>query len=203
MNKSVIAKTLSMMVATSLFIAGNATADSKTMESQHTASNHGSNFDNSIKTVSGFFDDTGITAKVKAQLIDDSTIKSTDISVTTDKGIVTLRGFVLSQAQAETAVAIAKKVEGVNSVSDQLHVKDSTTSSVTSYAGDSATTTEIKARLLTDDLIPSRNISVETTHGVVQLSGEVENRMQADRAESIAKAITGVKSVKNDLKVKA
>jgi hyperosmotically inducible protein len=43
---------------------------------------------------------------------------------------------------------------------------------------------------------------VETTEGVVQLSGTVESNAQSARAESIAKAVDGVKSVKNDLKVK-
>ncbi len=51
--------------------------------------------------------------------------------------------------------------------------------------------------------MPSRNVKVETTDGVVQLSGEVANQAQSDRAEKIAKAIEGVKSVKNDLKVKS
>ncbi|MNE99360.1 Osmotically-inducible protein Y precursor [compost metagenome] len=50
--------------------------------------------------------------------------------------------------------------------------------------------------------MPSRNVKVETTDGVVQLSGEVKTQAQAERAESIAKAIDGVKSVKNDLVVK-
>ena len=44
-------------------------------------------------------------------------------------------------------------------------------------------------------------MKVETTDGVVQLSGTVESKAQSERAESIAKAIDGVKSVKNDLKV--
>ncbi len=44
-------------------------------------------------------------------------------------------------------------------------------------------------------------MKVETTDGVVQLSGTVETQEQSDRAESIAKAVDGVKSVKNDLKV--
>ncbi|MGS6325771.1 BON domain-containing protein, partial [Enterobacter hormaechei] len=63
-------------------------------------------------------------------------------------------------------------------------------------------TSEIKAKLLADDIVPSRMVKVETTDGVVQLSGTVENQAQSDRAESIAKAIDGVKSVKNDLKTK-
>ncbi|MGQ7186550.1 BON domain-containing protein, partial [Escherichia sp. HC-CC] len=46
------------------------------------------------------------------------------------------------------------------------------------------------------------HVKVETTDGVVQLSGTVDSQAQSDRAESIAKAVDGVKSVKNDLKTK-
>ncbi len=97
---------------------------------------------------------------------------------------------------------MAKGVEGVASVSDKLHVRDSKNASVKGYAGDAATTSEIKAKLLADDIVPSRKVKVETTDGVVQLSGTVDSQAQIDRAESIAKAIDGVKSVKNDLKTK-
>lgn len=152
--------------------------------------------------VGNFMDDSGITAKVKAALVDDKNIKSTDISVKTDNKVVTLSGFVESQAQAGQAVATAKKVEGVTSVSDKLHVRDVKTQSVKGYAGDAATTSEIKAKLLADSIVPSRHIKVETTDGVVQLSGEVKSTAQSEKAESIAKAVEGVKSVKNDLKVK-
>ena len=106
------------------------------------------------------------------------------------------------QAQAEEAVKVAKGVEGVTSVSDKLHVRDAKEGSVKGYAGDTATTSEIKAKLLADDIVPSRHVKVETTDGVVQLSGTVDSQAQSDRAESIAKAVDGVKSVKNDLKTK-
>ena len=89
-------------------------------------------------------------------------------------------------------------MEGVKTVSDKLHVKDEANQSIKSYAGDTATTSELKAKLLADDIVPSRNVKVETTDGVVQLSGEVKTQAQSERAESIAKAIDGVKSVKND-----
>ncbi len=89
------------------------------------------------------------------------------------KKVVTLSGFVESQAQAEQAVSAgAEGVEGVASVSDKLHVRDGKNASVKGYAGDAATTSEIKAKLLADDIVPSRKVKVETTDGVVQLSGE-------------------------------
>ena len=204
MNKTKMSKTLIAVLASSALLSGAAFAEeTMTQKAQQTADNAGSKIDSSMKKVDGFMDDSGITAKAKAALVDDDAIKSTDISVETHKGVVTLSGFVASQDQAEKAVALVQKVEGVKSVSDKLHVKDSKSSTLKGYAGDTATTSEIKAKLLADDIVPSRNVKVETTDGVVQLSGEVANEAQSDRAESIAKAIEGVKSVKNDLKVKS
>ncbi|MEG3110278.1 MULTISPECIES: molecular chaperone OsmY [Pantoea] len=204
MKNTKIAKTLIAAMVGSALLSGSALAeDSMSQKAQQTADSTGSKIDSSMKKVDGFMDDSGVTAKAKAALVDDEAIKSTDISVETHQGVVTLSGFVTSQDQAEKAVALVQKVEGVKSVSDKLHVRDSKSQSMKGYAGDAATTSEIKAKLLADDIVPSRKVKVETTDGVVQLSGTVENKAQSDRAEGIAKAIEGVKSVKNDLTVKS
>lgn len=202
-KKLKISKTLLAVMMGSALVCGSAMAETTATEkAQSTANTAGEKIDNSMNKVGNFMDDSSITAKVKAALVDTDDIKSTDISVETEKNVVTLSGFVESQAQAEKAVAVAKKVEGVTSVSDKLHVRDGKEQSAKGYAGDTATTSEIKAKLLADDIVPSRKVKVETTDGVVQLSGTVDSKAQSDRAESIAKAIDGVKSVKNDLKVK-
>ncbi|EOY5417854.1 molecular chaperone OsmY [Cronobacter turicensis] len=204
MNKTKISKTLLAVVLGSVMASSSAFAENSAVEStKSTADSAGQKIDSSMNKVGNFMDDSAITAKVKAALVDDEQIKSTDISVKTEKSVVTLSGFVESQAQAEEAVKIAKGVEGVASVSDKLHVRDGKDKSVKGYAGDAATTSEIKAKLVADDIVPSRNVKVETTDGVVQLSGNVESEKQSQRAESIAKAVDGVKSVKNDLKVKS
>ncbi|HFK3740781.1 TPA: molecular chaperone OsmY [Citrobacter freundii] len=196
-----ISKTLLAVMLTSAVATGSAYAENATMDkAQSGVESAGQKIDSSMNKVGNFMDDSTITAKVKAALVDHDSIKSTDISVKTDQKVVTLSGFVESQAQAEEAVKVAKGVEGVTSVSDKLHVRDSKETSVKGYAGDTAITSEVKAKLLADDIVPSRKVKVETTDGVVQLSGTVESQAQSDRAESIAKAIDGVKSVKNDLK---
>ena len=195
-SKTLLAVMLTSAVATGSAYAENATTD----KAQSGVESAGQKVDSSMNKVGNFMDDSTITAKVKAALVDHDSIKSTDISVKTDQKVVTLSGFVESQAQAEEAVKVAKGVEGVTSVSDKLHVRDSKETSVKGYAGDTAITSEVKAKLLADDIVPSRKVKVETTDGVVQLSGTVESQAQSDRAESIAKAIDGVKSVKNDLK---
>lgn len=204
MMKTKTAKTLMALVVGSALVSGSVLAEGTVLnKAESTADSAGSKIDSSMKKVGGYMDDSGVTAKVKAALVDNDAIKSTDISVVTHSGVVTLNGFVTSQEQAELAVAAAKKVEGVKSVSDKLHVKDSKKQTVSGYAGDTATTSEIKAKLLADDIVPSRNVKVETTNGVVQLSGTVKTQAQSERAEGIAKAIEGVKSVKNDLTVKS
>lgn len=201
MTKLKISKTLLAVMLTSAVATGSAFAENATTDKgQSGLESAGQKVDSSMNKVGDFMDDSSITAKVKAALVDHESIKSTDISVKTDQKVVTLSGFVESQAQAEEAVKVAKGVEGVTSVSDKLHVRDSKSTSVKGYAGDTAITSEVKAKLLADDIVPSRKVKVETTDGVVQLSGTVESQAQSDRAESIAKAIDGVKSVKNDLK---
>ena len=195
MKKMAMSKTLLAVMLTSAVATGSVYAETTTMDKAQASAESAGN------KVGSFMDDSAITAKVKAALVDNASIKSTYISVKTDKKVVTLSGFVQSQSQAEAAVAAAKAVEGVSSVSDKLHVRDSKESSMKGYAGDTATTSEVKAKLLADDIVPSRNVKVETTDGIVQLSGTVKSQAQSDRAESIAKAVDGVKSVKNDLKM--
>ncbi|KAA8728112.1 MAG: molecular chaperone OsmY [Ewingella americana] len=194
MKKSNFAYSMLAVVLSTAVMSGSALAAT-------TTDSAGAKIDSSMKKVDSYMGDSAVTAKVKSALIDDKAIKSNDISVKTDNGVVTLSGFVGSQAEGEQAVAVATKVEGVKSVSDKLHTKDSKEQSAKGYAGDTATTTSVKAKLLADDIVPSRMVKVETTDGVVQLSGSVKDQAQADRAESVAKTVDGVKSVKNDLKI--
>lgn len=72
------------------------------------------------------------------------------------------------------------------------------------FIKDSAITAKVKAKLAADDTTSALAINVDTDKdGVVWLSGNVKSKAEADQAESIAKATEGVRSVKNNLKVKA
>lgn len=70
-----------------------------------------------------YIDDTVITAKVKAALIEDPTTKAIEIQVETFKGRVQLSGFVSSQAAINRAVEIARGVKGVKSVQNDMRLK--------------------------------------------------------------------------------
>ena len=70
-----------------------------------------------------YVDDSVITTKVKSLLAGDDFFKSFQISVETYKGIVQLSGFVNSQEAVDKAGQIARSVNGVKSVKNDLIVK--------------------------------------------------------------------------------
>ena len=70
-----------------------------------------------------YVDDSVITNKVKAQLAADDFLKSFQISVETFKGTVQLSGFVNSQKAVDKASEIARSVQGVKDVKNDLIVK--------------------------------------------------------------------------------
>lgn len=70
-----------------------------------------------------YIDDTVLTAKVKSAILAEPTLKSAEINVETFKGVVQLSGFVSSQASANRAVVVARNVNGVMSVRDDMRLK--------------------------------------------------------------------------------
>lgn len=74
-------------------------------------------------TVGVKVDDSIMTARVKAALLADEMVKSFDIAVATRSGEVQLSGFVDSQNQVDRAVLIAKGVQGVGAVINEMSIK--------------------------------------------------------------------------------
>jgi len=70
------------------------------------------------------------------------------------------------------------------------------------YVDDAALTTKVKTALLKEPGVKATAINVETFRGVVQLSGFVDSQDMAHRAVAAATRVAGVKSVKNDMRLK-
>lgn len=70
-----------------------------------------------------YVDDTLITAKVKAAVLNEPGLKSSEINVETFKGRVQLSGFVNSAADIQRAVVLAREVKGVKSVVNDMRLK--------------------------------------------------------------------------------
>jgi osmotically-inducible protein OsmY len=70
-----------------------------------------------------YVDDSVITTKVKAALLNEPTLKSLEFKVDTFKGTVQLSGWVRSNNDIVTAMHVARDVRGVKSVKDDMQVK--------------------------------------------------------------------------------
>ena len=70
------------------------------------------------------------------------------------------------------------------------------------YVDDTAITTKVKAAIFNEPTLKSAEINVETFKGVVQLSGFVSSQASEKLAMDVARTVPGVKSVKDDMRVK-
>ncbi|MDO8278443.1 MAG: BON domain-containing protein [Burkholderiaceae bacterium] len=70
------------------------------------------------------------------------------------------------------------------------------------YMDDTAITTRVKAAIFNHATLKSAEINVETFKGVVQLSGFVSSSADIRNAVALTQSVSGVKSVKNDMRLK-
>jgi hyperosmotically inducible protein len=152
-------------------------------------------------TIGTELDDSVVTTRVKSALLADPNIKSIDFKVDTRKGVVQLSGFVDNQTQSSRAVTVARAVEGVKDVQNNVSLKGEATTVGNKLDG-SIITTKVKTALLADENVKSFDIAVVTRKDEVQLSGFVNNQNQMDRAISVARAVDGVRDVKNEMSIK-
>ena len=178
--------------------------DSMDMDSKATSAT--ASTDKSAGTV---VDDATVTAEVKSKLLANSQTHALNINVDTDNGVVTLAGTAMSAREKSTATSVAHSVSGVKSVKNQLVVsKDSSanpqtlsakTKAEAAKAGDSSkdgwVTTKVKSKFAASSAVKASDISVETSNGVVTLTGQVDSDAERQAAVQQAKETEGVKSV--------
>jgi osmotically-inducible protein OsmY len=70
-----------------------------------------------------YLDDSAITAKVKTAILEETGLKVSEITVETFKGVVQLSGFVSSSEDIGTAMRVARSVNGVASVKNDMQLK--------------------------------------------------------------------------------
>jgi hyperosmotically inducible protein len=141
--------------------------------------------------------DMWITSETKMRLLADSQTPALDINVDTQAGVVTLFGIVPSQNAKTAAAADARQVSGVKRVVNDLQVVASA-----KQAAVKARDEEL-ARAVKQAFEPPafKDISVEVKNGVVRLTGTVVSGAQRLEAAMAARAIPGVRAVKDDLRL--
>lgn len=147
-------------------------------------------------------DDAALLTSVKSALAADPVTEAGEINVDVNRGVVKLAGFVDSSNEKQKAGDIARSVDGVESVKNDIAVQKGD-SSAGEVVDDSILTAKVKAALIADSSTKAHQINVETMNGVVQLSGFVDDASAKSAATNVAKSVTGVKDVKNELSVKS
>jgi hyperosmotically inducible protein len=153
------------------------------------------------KTAGEQVDDSVLTSKVKAALVQSDSTKAHQIDVETFRGTVQLNGFVDSTSAKAAAGRVASGVEGVQRVDNNLAVQESSRSAG-EVIDDSVVTAKVKAALIADKTVKAHEVNVETREGVVQLSGFVDSAAAKSTAGDVASRVAGVKDVRNELQVK-
>jgi len=155
------------------------------------------------ETAGEALDDGVVTSKVKAALTDDEITKARDIKVETYRGVVQLTGFVDTNAEKAQASEVAKRVNGVKEVRNDIEVQSRTAErSVGEVVDDGVITAKVKAALIDNPTTKARQINVDTRNGVVQLQGFVDSNEEKMQAGQVARSVSGVQSVRNDLEIK-
>lgn len=145
--------------------------------------------------------DSWLTAKTKIALFADARIKGSEITVETTQGLVLIRGKVDTDAAKQAAEGIAKGIDGVKTVKNELQVVAPAKREAIDDK-DEAITTRVNAQIAKDTYLKDAGIHAQTNAGVVSLSGEVSSLMTSAQASWTVWQVPGVKSVKNDLTVK-
>jgi osmotically-inducible protein OsmY len=152
------------------------------------------------KSAGDHVDDGAIVTQVKASLVAEKGVPSSDVNVEVYKGVVLLSGFVKTQAEKDAAGKVAKNVKDVASVRNQLVVHPST--SMGTKLDDTMLVSKVKAALVDASDVKSGQINVEARGGIVQLGGFVTGEKMKARAIAVAKGVSGVKQVDDAMFVK-
>lgn len=146
--------------------------------------------------------DAWLTTKVKTILLFHRNV-SAMTEVTTQDGIVTLRGEAASMAQKDLTTEYARDVEGVKDVKNEMTVARTPkkTRSADQKIDDASITAQVKTALLYHRSTSSVQTSVTTKKGVVTLTGKAKNAAERDLAAKFAQDVKGVKSVKNRMTI--
>jgi hyperosmotically inducible periplasmic protein len=146
-------------------------------------------------------DDSVLTSKVKAALIDDPITKAGQINVETFRGVVQLGGFVDNAQQKDQATKVARSVTGAKEVRNDLRIS-TPQATAGQVVDDGAITASVKSKLIEDSTTKAHQINVETQKGVVQLAGFVDSTSARIRAGELANSVDGVAQVRNDLEIR-
>lgn len=151
--------------------------------------------------------DAWIDGKLEGSYLLNSELDGFKIGTEVENGRVLLTGTVPSDAHKQLAEEIAKNLDGVTAVQNNLVVAedgdeyDEKDRTFSSRFYDMTTTVGLKTNFALNDELEAHEINIDTVDGVVTLEGEVDTRAAAMLAEEIASSYDHVSRVQNNLRV--
>ncbi|HUI08366.1 MAG TPA: BON domain-containing protein [Verrucomicrobiae bacterium] len=146
--------------------------------------------------------DDWISAKVKAALMFHRSV-SGRTQVYVKDGVATLKGTAASQAQKDLTTEYARDVDGVKGVVNDMTVATNAVPEATlsDRIDDASVTAQVKMTLLFHRSTSALHTGVETTGGVVTLTGTAKNQAEKDLVTKLVMDIKGVKDVHNNMTI--
>jgi len=124
-------------------------------------------------------------------------LDATDIGISVDAGVVTLRGNIPSYSEKVTAERVALRVFGVKAVANDLVVHLPSTFERT----DTEIAQAAVAALKWNTVVPHDRVTVAVTNGWITLSGKVNWNYQKDAIARAVRDLSGVTGVINNVVV--
>ena len=146
--------------------------------------------------------DALIATTIQSKYFQDDRIKSRHIDVASRDGVVTLNGEVADETERAQALLLARTVEGVTRVEDDLTIAPAATPGpVTSPNADDALSARVQSQLSSDVQINGAPLEVTAKNGVVLLQGTVGTTAAKQRALKLARGTEGVTQVVDRVRV--
>ena len=169
---------------------------------QETGSGPGASAERTVKdagkTATREVTDSWLTLQTKLALLADERVSSADVHVTTQRGVITLRGKVASAAEQQAAEEIALKIEGQKQVVNQLTVVSAVRRKMVDRE-DAQIVTDVKRALKKEASLKKADIDVRAEKGIVTLTGKAPSLETSVRASTVARWVPGVRAVRNEL----
>jgi len=148
--------------------------------------------------------DAWIGMKVKCALLFHRNVRATKTDVNVKDGVVILSGEASSQAQKELTTEYAKDIENVKEVKNEMTVAKAPAvpgETMGEKIDDASITAQVKSSLMSHHSTSALKTKVETTDGVVTLSGIAKNAAQKTLVTKLVTDINGVSSVINNMTI--
>lgn len=150
------------------------------------------------RTAGDYLDDNWVAWHIRAAFARSEVVRAGNVNVSVYQGRVLLTGTAASQKEIDEAVRLTKQTRGVRKVDVELKVQYEDAAEL---ANDVLISNKVKLEILTSRQVRGVDIHVETTKGVVFLTGLTQSVRERDEAVRLASRVGGVKEVVSYLEV--